>query len=125
MTDKLEIHILELNKIKGKEKEEDELLDWLFFIDNPKSERVKEAMKENEELQEAKEKLSQMSEEEEMQRLAWWREKALNDEASAKGMGKREAIREIAKKMLQKQMDRNTIMELTGLSEEEIKKLED
>ena len=40
-------------------------------------------------------------------------------------MGKREAIREIAKKMLQKQMDRNTIMELTGLSEEEIKKLED
>ena len=125
MTDKLEIHILELNKIKGKEKEEDELLDWLFFIDNPKSERVKEAMKENEELQEAKEKLSQMSEEEEMQRLAWWREKALHDEASLKGMGKREAIREIAKKMLQKQMDRNTIMELTGLSEEEIKKLED
>ena len=68
MTDKLEIHILELNKIKGKENEDDELLDWLFFIDNPKSERVREAMKENEELQEANKKLNRMSEEEEMQR---------------------------------------------------------
>ena len=47
-------------------------------------------MKENEELQEAKEKLNRMSEDEEMQRLAWWREKALHDEASLKGMGRRE-----------------------------------
>ena len=129
MTDKLEIHILELNKIKGKENEDDELLDWLFFIDNPKSERVREAMKENEELQEANKKLNQMSEEEEMQRIAWWREKALHDEASLKGMGRREGIRqekeEIAKKMLKKKMDLNMIVELTGLSEEEIRKLEE
>ena len=40
LTDKLEIVILELNKIKGKEKVEGELLDWLFFIDNPESERL-------------------------------------------------------------------------------------
>ena len=40
LTDKLEIVILELNKIKGKEEVEGELLDWLFFIDNPKSERL-------------------------------------------------------------------------------------
>ena len=129
MTDKLEIHILELNKIKGKENEDDELLDWLFFIDNPKSERVREAMKENEELQEANKKLNRMSEEEEMQRIAWWREKALHDEASLKGMGRREGIRqekeEIAKKMLKKKMDLNMIVELTGLSEEEIRKLEE
>ena len=133
LTDKLEIHILELNKIRGKEQEEDELLDWLFFIDNPESERVKEAMKENEELQEAKEKLSQMSEEEEMQRLAWWREKALHDEASAKGMGKREGIEigkqkekeEIAKKMLKEKLEVSLIAKITGLSEDEIKKLED
>ena len=129
MTDKLEIHILELNKIKGKENEDDELLDWLFFIDNPKSERVREAMKENEELQEANKKLNRMSEEEEMQRIAWWREKALHDEASLKGMGRREGEKkkaeEIAKKMLQKKMDRASIMELTGLSEAEIRKLEE
>ena len=140
LTDKLEIHILELNKIKGKENEDDELLDWLFFIDNPKSERVREAMKENEELQEANKKLNQMSEEEEMQRIAWWREKALHDEASLKGMGRREGMaigekkgrqkgkqeekEEIARKMLKKKMDRASIIELTGLSEEELKKLE-
>ncbi len=145
MTDKLEIHILELNKIKGKENEDDELLDWLFFIDNPKSERVREAMKENEELQEANKKLNQMSEEEEMQRIAWWREKALHDEASLKGMGKREGIaigeergikigreegkqkekEEIAKKMLQEKMEIHLIAKLTGLSEEEIQKLKE
>ena len=145
LTDKLEIHILELNKIKGKENEDDELLDWLFFIDNPKSERVREAMKENEELQEANKKLNRMSEEEEMQRIAWWREKALHDEASLKGMGKREGIaigeergikigreegkqkekEEIAKKMLQEKMEIHLIAKLTGLSEEEIQKLKE
>ena len=128
LTDKLEIHILELNKIRGKENEDDELLDWLFFIDNPKSERVREAMKENEELQEANKKLNQMSEEEEMQRIAWWREKALHDEASLKGMGRREGEKkkaeEIAKKMLQEKMEIHLIAKLTGLTEEELKKLE-
>lgn len=51
-----------------------------------------------------------MSEDEEMQRLAWWREKALHDEASLKGMGRREGIeigekkraKEIAKKCYKK-----------------------
>ncbi len=137
LTDKLEIHILELNKIRGKEKEEDELLDWLFFIDNPESERVKEAMKENEELQEAKEKLSRMSEEEEMQRIAEWREKALHDEASAiatarqKGLeigerkGKQEEKEEIAKRLLKEKVEISLIEKVTGLTKEEIKKLED
>ena len=137
LTDKLEIHILELNKIRGKEKEEDELLDWLFFIDNPESERVKEAMKENDELQEAKEKLSRMSEEEEMQRIAEWREKALHDEASAmatarkKGLeigerkGKQEEKEEIAKRLLKEKVEISLIEKVTGLTKEEIKKLED
>ena len=133
LTDKLEIHIIELEKIRGKEKEEGELLDWLFFIDNPESERVKVAMKENEELKEANEKLSQMSEEEELQRFAEWREKAIRDEASSrasglqegKEQGKIEKTKEIAKKMLKKKMDRKIIMEITGLNEEELRKLEE
>ncbi len=133
LTDKLEIHIIELEKIKGKEKEEGELLDWLFFIDNPESERVKVAMKENEELKEANEKLSQMSEEEELQRFAEWREKAIRDEASSrasglqegKEQGKIEKTKEIAKKMLKEKLEISLIGKLTGLSEEEIRKLED
>ena len=59
MTQKLEIDIIELPKIIGKEKEQDNLLDWLYFLENPKSERVTEKMKENENLKEAVKKLGQ------------------------------------------------------------------
>ena len=34
LTNKLEIDIIELPKIKGKEKEQGELLDWLYFLEN-------------------------------------------------------------------------------------------
>ncbi len=79
LTDKLEIVIIELKKIKGKERVEGQLLDWLFFLDSPNSERVKEKMKENKELKEASEKLQTMSKEEYMERMAWFREKAILD----------------------------------------------
>ena len=52
LTDKLEIDIIELPKIKGREKEKDKLLDWLYFLENPKSERVTEKMGENKEIKE-------------------------------------------------------------------------
>ena len=40
LTDKFELDIIELSKIKGKENEKDQLLDWLIFLENPESERV-------------------------------------------------------------------------------------
>ena len=40
LTDKLEIDIIELPKIKGREKEKDKLLDWLYFLENPKLEEI-------------------------------------------------------------------------------------
>ncbi len=130
LTDKLEIIILELKKIKGKERVEGELLDWLFFIDNPNSERVKEKMKENKELKEANEKLQTMSEEEYMERMAWFREKAILDYNSGmssairrgKIEGEKKAKLETAKKLLKQGVDINIIIEATGLSKEEIMK---
>ena len=80
MTQKLEIDIIELPKIIGKEKEQDNLLDWLYFLENPKSERVTEKMKENENLKEAVKKLDNLSEDEKMQRIADLRQKAIMDE---------------------------------------------
>lgn len=44
----------------------EKLLDWLTFLNNPESERVKEKMKENENLKEAKEKLEKISEDTEI-----------------------------------------------------------
>ncbi len=144
LTDKLEIVILELKKIKGKERVEGELLDWLFFIDNPNSERVKEKMKENKELKEANEKLQTMSEEEYMERMAWFREKAILEyntgmsgalrrgrkEGMEKGrkegliIGDKEAKLQIASKLLRKGEDIKTIMEITDLTEQEIQALQ-
>ena len=88
LTNKLEIHIIELPKIVEKENKEDKLLDWLYFLENPKSERVENKMKENKELKEANKKLVGLSEDERMQRIADLREKAIMDEKAiyAKGV---------------------------------------
>ena len=96
MTDKLEIDIIELPKIKGREKDKDKLLDWLYFLENPKSERVTEKMGENKEIKEATEKLDSLSEDERMQRIADLRLKAIMDEKAiyAKGLEDGERKRE-------------------------------
>ncbi len=149
LTQKLEIDIIELPKIIGKEKEQDNLLDWLYFLENPKSERVTEKMKENENLKEAVKKLDNLSEDERMQRIADLRQKAIMDEKAIyekgleiglekgiqRGMEKgiekgimegsqKEKI-EIAKKMLELKIDKEIIAEATGLTEQEIEKILD
>ena len=129
MTEKLEIDIIELPKIEGKEKESGRLLDWLYFLENPKSRRVTEKMEENKEIKEAVEKLDSLSEDERMQRIADLREKAIFDEKAiyAKGLddgikeGKQKEKLEIAKKLKNKGLCIKEILELTGLTEEEIK----
>ena len=147
LTQKLEIDIIELPKIIGKEKEQDNLLDWLYFLENPKSERVTKKMKENENLKEAVKKLDNLSEDEKMQRIADLRQKAIMDEKAIyekgleigiekgiqRGMEKgiekgimegsqKEKI-EIAKKMLELKIDKETIAEATGLTEQGIEKI--
>ena len=62
----------------------DNLLDWLMFLENPKSERVIKKMDENKALKEAKQKLDKLSEDGKMQQLAWWREKAVYEENTRK-----------------------------------------
>ncbi len=143
LTDKFELDIIELSKIKGRENEKDQLLDWLIFLENPESERVIRKMEENENLKEAVEKLDRISEDEKMQRIIELREKAIRDEHAiyAKGVddgiekgiqkgfedgkekGSREKQIEIAKKLLKSKVEIEIIIETTGLTEEEIKKL--
>ena len=133
LTDKFELDIIELLKIKGRENEKDQLLDWLIFLENPESERVTRKMKENENLKEAVEKLDRISEDEKMQRIIELREKAIRDEHAiyAKGLddgvekGTREKQIEIAKSMLKENMDIEIIIKITGLTKEEIEKLKE
>ena len=145
LTDDLEIHIIEINKIKNlTEKEKNkELVKWIYFLEEPDGERVKEYMKSDSGIKEAKGKLETMSEDERMQILADLRLKAIMDEKAIKRLGYKEGlasgikdgikqgikqgenkkVTEIAKKMKEKGADINYIEEITGLTTKEIEKL--
>ena len=138
LTDYMEVDIIEIPKIyELKETDKyNKAIEWLYFLENPESERVKSIMKENEGIQEAREKLEEISNDEIMQRLADWQESAEHEEAEVRNMGYRDGKEagiqegkeakkiEIAKKMKEKNIDVSTIAEITGLTEEQIRKIE-
>lgn len=94
LTDKLEIDIIELPKIKGKDCQNDPLLDWLYFLDNPKSERVIKMMEEKEEIKEAVEKLDEIYDDETMEWIMLRREIAEIDEISQRDHARKEGLKE-------------------------------
>ena len=123
LTDKFELDIIELSKIKGRENDKDQLLDWLMFLEDPKSERVAQKMKENKHLKDAVDKLEEISNDERMQRIIELREKAIMDEQAIYDKGVDDGKLQIAKNMLKKGMNVSDIVEITGLTKEEVEKL--
>ena len=134
ISDKLEIHYIQLPKFKESCKEISNKLDeWLTFIQYDDKEKVK--MIKNEHVQKAEKEYEYLTGDAAKRRIAYLREKKIRDEASGLEMatiiGKKEGIKEgkkenqieIAKKMLAKQMDIKEIAEITELTEEDIKKL--
>lgn len=92
LTEKFEICIIELPKVYKLKDKSDELLDWLFFLMDPKSNRVVEKMKVNKELKQAKEKLEEISNDEQLEQLAWLRYKAILEENTARSEGKKQRL---------------------------------
>ena len=88
-------------------------------------------MSNNKYVKKAEKELEYLTGDEESRRLAYLREKAIRDEASAileatrvgKEKGKIEEKIKTAKKMLEKGIDIETIIEITSLSKEEIENL--
>lgn len=84
-------------------------------------------MSNNKNIKKAEEELEYLTGDEEIRRLAYLRDKAIRDEVSAmtgaREEGRQEAKREHAKKMLAKKIDINLIIEITGLTKEEIENL--
>ncbi|MBQ3414397.1 MAG: Rpn family recombination-promoting nuclease/putative transposase [Clostridia bacterium] len=134
LTDKLEIHYIQLPKFKEKCKRiSNKLEEWLTFIQNENLEAIR--MIDNKYVQKAEDELEYLTGEAATKRLAELREKAIRDEAAglkaarrvgleegeAKGIAKNQ--KEIAKKMLAKGIDIDTIVEITGLTKEKIEKL--
>ena len=128
MTDDLELHIIELPKMRNaKTNEKDnKLVEWLSFLKNPESKEVTSYMEKNESMKKAKEKLNIMSEDETIRRLAELREKAILDELEVKAYNYKKGLeqknKEIAKKMKEKGFSIDDITEITNLSKSEIEK---
>lgn len=126
LTDKFEFHIIELPKIK-KVNEENELLDWLHFINNPQSERVIKKMEENKELKEAGQKLEGLTEDEMLESILEAELRNRRDKKAIYAAGVEDGIekkqKEIILEMLKKEFSIETISEITKLSTEEIQKI--
>ena len=131
LTDMVKYYIIELPKFKKKKPKVADLLEkWLYVIGGDRK-MMEECKKENEEIKEAVEQLTQMSADEYERELYEIRERSRLTyntemyEARRKGLeeGKTEERKEIAKKMKEKGTDIAYIIEITGLTEEEIKEL--
>lgn len=129
LTKYFEIDIIELKKaIKAyKENKKDEVLQWMMFLDNPENEEVKKIMSENNEIKEAKEELDKIRQDRMMQRILLNQEIARMDEHQRMIDAKREGIKEskleIAKKMIEENIELDAIARITGLTIEEIQEL--
>ena len=81
----------------------------------------------NEYVKKAEEELEYLNSDEEEKELARLRAKAIRDEAAAMAgairRGREEGNAEIAKKMLEENIEIETIIKLTGLTREDIEKL--
>ncbi len=140
LTDKLEIDIVELGKIKkymeeGKISPKSEIGMWTRFLLNP-GEIGEEDMKENETISTAKEEYEKSMKSEPLLDDAFyfalkrWEDAAIKREeretGRAEGLveGGRKKQIEMAKKMLEMNMSKEQILEITGLTEEELKNID-
>lgn len=110
--------IAKKTKIKYNRKEQ-----WLAIIDGEDRGLIKMAKEKNEKIEEVEYQLHTLSEDEEIQRIEFLRLKAALDRNSDIGYAKRETTIEIAKKMKKKNISIEEIIEITGLSKEEIENL--
>ena len=149
LTNKLELYIIEIpkaNRILEKESN-NKIAQWVSFIDNPNTERVEKIVKNNKEVKKAREVLYGKSKDEELERLAFLKERTIMEENTMKenareeGMqegirqGKEEGIKEgekrgertskleIAKKMKEEKISVEQIKKFTGLTATEIEQL--
>ena len=84
LTDNIEMHILEIPKIKNDEIFKDELAQWLKFIENPGNKEIEKFMSENKFLKQAKEELAYLSGDPDFQRLVDARAGFLMDQEAYK-----------------------------------------
>ena len=134
LTDVAEIHFIEIPKLEEGTDEKDMLVNWVVFLKNPESEKVRSLEMNIEEIRQAKDELIRMSNDDTQRQIYEMRAKTLKDKVSALNEAERKGIEkgiaegeknkaiEIAKSLLDI-LDKETIALKTGLSIDEINKL--
>ena len=138
ITDKLEIHFIELPKfLKSKEIGNKKLRQWLDFICNKRKGEIEMAVKENEKIAKASQEWEYLRGDEAVKRMAFLREKWERDWNSGmhsaeeagieKGMkkGVKKEKEEITINMLEEGIDEKIILKVTSLTLEEIEKIKE
>ena len=132
VTDIVVWYFIELPKFRKHHPDMSEKINqWLAFIDDEDKEWVDMAVKNNKVIKKAQSEVDYLTGDPELRRLAELQEKWAWDEQFFKRMaekegreeGRKEANIEIAKKLLKKGMSIEEIVEITGLTKEEIEKL--
>lgn len=135
LTSFCEISIIELPKAirEYQKNKQNEMLQWMMFLDNPEDEEVTKIMNENEDIKEAKEELDKINQDEILWKEALDIEITRMDneqrmyEAKRDGRkeGEKEGKIETAKKLLAEGISLEVIIKATGLTKEEIMKEEE
>ena len=143
LTDVAEIHFIEIPKLEEGSGEKDMLVNWIEFLKDPESEKVRSLEMNIEEIRQAKDELIRMSNDDTQRQIYEMRAKTLKDKISAlneaerkgiaKGMekgiakgieeGEKKKAIEIAKSMIDIGLDKDTISKSTGLTTDEIDNL--
>ena len=121
-SDILEIHSLELRKLQ-KETDGTELYDWAKFIAATTEEELTMIAERNPQIGRAVVKLRELSADERARDLYERREKARRDISAQQKWAIKQSTFEIARKALQKKMSTEDIIDITGLTVEEIENL--
>ena len=134
MTDYFEIIIIEIPKVvKAYQKTpNDEVLQWMLFLDNPEKEEVARIMEENEDIKEAKEELERISQDDILRRKALNRTLEIADrlqlkkeaeEALEKGknIGLKAKTNEVVIKLKEMNLPIEQIAKAVELNEEDVK----
>ena len=131
LTDVAEIHFIEIPKLEEGTDEKDMLVNWVEFLKNPESEKVRSLEMSIEEIRRAKDELIRMSNDDTQRQIYEMRAKTLKDKVSALNEAERKGIEkgekkkaiEIAKSMINLGLDKDTILKVTVIYLSEIENL--
>ena len=132
MTDYFEIIIIEIPKVvKAYPKTpNDEVLQWMLFLDNLEKEEVARIMEENKDIKEAKEELERISQDDILRRKALNRTLEIADKLQlkkeakeAREAGIKDTKEQIVKELINMNLSVQQIAKVVQLSENEVEKI--